>query len=63
MPHFSSDINLGTLLGVGTLLIAFYTFHMQNIKRIHVIQTRVNLMWNAFRKRFDIDDLDNNGDE
>ena len=53
---FSTDISLGNIISVITVLGGLYTFHITNIRRIQGFQFKVNMMWNVFKQRFNISD-------
>lgn len=50
--HFSTDIDLGNLIAAGAMIITLFGLHQQNIKRLHKIEFRVDLMWRGFVRRF-----------
>lgn len=56
MPHFDSTISLGNIVALGVMLATFYKMHSDNVKRVQRIEFRVGMMWESFKKRFNIHD-------
>lgn len=50
--NFNWDVNLGGLVALGGVLVAMYKMHISNIRRMDSLETKVSLMWTAFKRRF-----------
>lgn len=53
---FSTEINAGSLIAAGSVILTLFTLHNKNTRRIARFENRLNLMWNVFKKRFDVSD-------
>lgn len=61
--NYSPTIDLGNILTLVGMICTLYIFHMNNIKKITRLENRVQLMWNVFRRRFNISDQEEKDEE
>ncbi len=54
--HLEWSINLGNIIAAGAFLITIISLHRKNTIKFARLEHKVNLMWNAFKKRFHLDD-------
>ena len=49
--HWNWEVNIGNVLTAAGLLLGFLVAHVQNIRKLEQIVTKVNLMYHWFEKR------------
>jgi hypothetical protein len=47
---YDPTINLGEMIAAAVLLTGLVTAHIQNVRRLNTIETKVNIMFNWFSK-------------
>ena len=52
--NFTPNVDLGNILTVLSLMFGLWQFHKANIKRIHRVEFKVNLMWKRFAHQFQL---------
>jgi hypothetical protein len=64
--EFHADVSIGDILTALAFVLTLWSFHQANKKKltegmaqVSLINYRVRLMWNEFKKRFDIADDEN----
>jgi len=53
---FTKDISLGNVITLLAMLFTLYKFHISNVTKINKIENRVEVMWAAFKTRFNMHD-------
>ncbi len=56
---FDWSINMGNILTAAILLVGFITAHMQNVRKLQDIETKVGIMFRWFNRRI----IGSNGEE
>ena len=55
---FDTTINLGNLIEIAIFIVTLYAFHVRNIQRFVVLETKVDIMWSQLQKRLGMKDDD-----
>lgn len=51
MPSFDPSISLGNLIALGGFLVSLVTLHVSNVKRLEVMSTKLDIIFEWWRNR------------